>query len=147
MIKKIFIVTLIFCLTSCGYSSVYKNNKSTDLDIRIIEMTGDIEMNNLIKNQLEIFTNDNSENKYEIKINTSYSKKVISKNTQGAASNYELSVTSKFEFGTMEISFIEKFNVKNISDSIEQRNYEQIIKENFASSIREKLIIKLLSLE
>ena len=35
-------------------------------------------------------------------------------------------------------------DIKNFSDTFEQNNYENTIKTNFASSLREKLIIKLL---
>ena len=55
-------------------------------------------------------------------------------------------VEANFDIDSKTITFEEKFIVKNISDSIEQKNYEDIIKKNFASSIREKLIIKLLNL-
>ena len=37
------------------------------------------------------------------------------------------------------------FNIKNNLDSFEQNNYERNIKKNFASSIREKLITKILN--
>ena len=144
MIKKISILLLLF-LYSCGYSAVYKNNSSQDYNIVILEMTGDNVMNKLIKNELEIYSNKNSENNYYVKLNTNYSKEIKSKNNTGTASNYEMIVKANFDIDSKTITFEEKFIVKNISDSIEQKNYEDIIKKNFASSIREKLIIKLLN--
>ena len=146
MIKKISILLLVL-LYSCGYSSVYKNNDSIDYNIVVTEMTGDITINNLIKNELEIYSNKNSENIYSFKLNTSYSKKIKSKNSSGIASNYELVFSANFYTNSETISFEEKFIVKNMSDSIEQRNYENIIKKNFAALIREKLLIKLLNLK
>ena len=145
MIKKISIL-LLFLLYGCGYSSVYKNNDSIDYNIIITEMTGDITINNLIKNELGIHSNKNSENIYKVKLNTSYSKKIKSKNSSGIASNYELVFSANFNINSETISFEEKFIVKNMSDSIEQRNYENIIKKNFAALIKEKLLIKLLNL-
>ena len=38
---------------------VYKNQKSQDFQINIIEMTGDNEINNLIKNELKFYSNKN----------------------------------------------------------------------------------------
>jgi len=146
MIKKISMLLLVL-LYSCGYSSVYKNNGSIDYNIVVTEMTGDITINNLIKNELEIYSNKNSENIYSFKLNTSYSKKIKSKNSSGIASNYELVFSANFNTNSETISFEEKFIVKNMSDSIEQRNYENIIKKNFAALIREKLLIKLLNLK
>ena len=146
MIKKISILLLVL-LYSCGYSSVYKNNDSIDYNIIITEMTGNITINNLIKNELEIHSNKNSENIYNVKLNTSYSKKIKSKNSSGIASNYELIFSANFNTNSETISFEEKFIIKNMSDSIEQRNYENIIKKNFAALIKEKLLIKLLNLK
>ena len=145
MIKKISIL-LLFLLYGCGYSSVYKNNGSIDYNIIITEMTGNITINNLIKNELGIHSNKNSENIYKVKLNTSYSKKIKSKNSSGIASNYELVISANFNINSETISFEEKFIVKNMLDSIEQRNYENIIKKNFAALIKEKVLIKLLNL-
>ncbi len=146
MIKKISILILFF-IYSCGYSSVYKNNNTNDYNIVISKMSGDIVMNKLIKNELEIVSNKNSENNYYVKLNTVYSKEIKSKNNSGVASNYEIIVGANFDIDSKIITFEEKFIIKNISDSIEQKNYEDIIKKNFASSIREKLIIRLLNLQ
>ena len=77
-------------------------------------------------------------------MNTVYTKEIKSKNSSGVASNYEIIIKASFDVDREIITFEEKYIVKNISDSIEQKNYEGIIKKNFASSIREKLIIKLL---
>ena len=144
MIKKLLILILFF-IYGCGYTAIYKNNNTNDYNIIISKMSGDIVMNKLIKNELEIYSNKNSENNYYVKLNTSYSKEIKSKNNTGIASNYEMIVVANFDIDSKIIKLEEKFMVKNISDSIEQKNYEDIIKKNFASSIREKLIIKLLN--
>ena len=144
MIKKLLILILFFTY-GCGYTAIYKNNNTNDYNIIISKMSGDIVMNKLIKNELEIYSNKNSENNYYVKLNTNYSKEIKSKNNTGIASNYEMIVVANFDIDSKIITLEEKFMVKNISDSIEQKNYEDIIKKNFASSIREKLIIKLLN--
>ena len=148
MRKKLFIILLLF-LTSCGYSAIYKNTKSNDLMINIIGMQGDTEMNSLINNELELNSNKESNNKFDININTTFEKKIISKNTSGAASSYQLSAKVEFTITTKDkkekILFFENFIIENDPDSFEQRSYENTMKRNFASSIREKLLIKLSS--
>ena len=148
MRNKLFII-LLFFLTSCGYSAIYKNTKTNDLMINIIGMQGDTEMNSLINSELELSSNKVSNNKFDININTTFEKKVISKNTSGAASSFQLTTKVEFVIITKDkkekILFFEKFNVENDPDSFAQRSYENTIKRNFASSIREKLILKLLS--
>ena len=44
------------------------------------------------------------------------------------------------------LKFDENINIKNETDTFEQNAYEKNIKRNFASSIREKLISAILSL-
>ncbi len=144
MIKKISIF-LLFLIYGCGYTSVYKNNNSKDYNIILSEMSGDIVINKLIKNELEIYSNKNSKNSYTIKLETSYSKKVKTRNSSGVATNYEIIIMTNFIKDSKIISFEENFIVKNMSDSVEQRNYEEIIKKNFASSIREKLVARLIN--
>ena len=146
MIKKLSILILFF-IYGCGYTAIYKDNKINDYNIIISKMSGDIVMNKLIKNELEIISNKDSKNNYYVKLNTIYSKEIKSKNNSGIASNYEITVEASFDIDSKLITFEEKFIVKNISDSIEQKNYEDIIKKNFAASIREKLMTKLLSLQ
>ena len=146
MIKKLSILILFF-IYGCGYTAIYKDNKINDYNIIISKMSGDIVMNKLIKNELEIVSNIDSKNNYYVKLNTIYSKEIKSKNNSGIASNYEITVEASFDIDSEIITFEEKFIVENISDSIEQKNYEDIIKKNFAASIREKLITRLLSLQ
>ena len=143
MIKKLSILILFF-IYSCGYTAIYKDNNINDYNIIISKMSGDIVMNKLIKNELEFNSNKNSKNNYAINLKTLYTKEIKSKNSSGVASNYEIIIKASFDVDREIITFEEKYIVKNISDSIEQKNYEGIIKKNFASSIREKLIIKLL---
>ena len=52
--KNIAIFTFVLFLSHCGYSSIYKNQKSLDFQIEVVDMRGDDEMNNLIKNQIKL---------------------------------------------------------------------------------------------
>ena len=45
------------------------------------------------------------------------------------------------------ISFKESIRIKSMDDAFEQRKYENIIINNFASSIHEKLLLKLKTLQ
>ena len=146
--KNIVIITVLFFVTACGYTSVYKN-KTTNLQINILEMRGDNEFNNFIKNEINLYSDNNSKNKYEISILSKYIKDIISKDTSGVATDFKVSVNAKISIindeETKEFEFNEKINIKNNLDSFEQNSYERNIKKNFASTIREKLITKILS--
>ena len=113
-------------------------------------MTGDNEFNNLIKNEFRMYNNSNSKNKYDISINTNYQKTILSKNSAGTAIDYELSadtiISINFNDKIKILNFKEDINIKNKSNSFNQSVYERNVKKNFASSIKEKFIIKLLDL-
>ena len=147
--KNIIFILFLFFLNNCGYTSVYKNQKSQDFQISIIEMTGDNEINNLIKNELKFYSNRNSNIKYDISINSNYQKVIVSKNSAGVATDYKLIAETVISFdkeGKNNIlNFNENINIKSNSNSYQQNNYEKNIKKNFASSISNKFIIKILN--
>ena len=147
--KNLLIILLIF-LYACGYSPIYKNKNSDNLNIEIVQMKGDNGINQLIKNELRAYSKEGLERSFEININSELGKIIISKDSSGSVTNYQIFVKVRFEIMNNEkienIYFEEKFNIKNISNTFEQRKYENTIKLNFAESIKDKLILKLLSL-
>jgi outer membrane lipopolysaccharide assembly protein LptE/RlpB len=148
--KNIAIITFLLFLSHCGYSSIYKNQQSQNFQLNIIETRGDYEMNNLISNEIKLYSNKESQNIYNIKIDTDYEKKVLTKNSSGVITDYNLYVASVFSINLNNkdktFKFEENINIKNQTDTFEQNTYEKNIKKNFASSIREKLISAIFSL-
>ena len=147
--KNVILILFLFFLNNCGYTSVYKNQNSQDFQIKVINMTGDNEINNLIKNELKFYSNRSSNIKYDISINSKYQKIIVSKNSAGVATDYKLIVDTEISFDKEDknniLNFNENINIKSNSNSFEQNNYEKNIKNNFASSISNKLIINILS--
>ena len=131
-------------------TSIYKNQKSQNFKINIIETTGNNEMNNLIKNEIKLYSSKNTTNIYNLKIDTDYTKETLTKDSTGLITDYKLSVTSIFTIDlkgkTQVIKLKETINIKNQSDSFGQSTYEKNIKRNFASSIRKKLISEIFSI-
>ena len=148
--KNIILICCLVFLNSCGYTSIYKNQKTQDFQINIIGMTGDKELNNLIKNEIGLYSNLNSNIKHDISIESKYEKIIISKNSSGVATDFKIlvNITVKFNLNNeiKSLEFNEKINIKNNSNSFEQKKYEGNIKRNFASSIREKIFIKIFNL-
>ncbi len=150
MFKRIFLILLFVNVTHCGFVPInIANNKNITIqNIKIIG--GDRKLNIFLQKNLERYQQNISENLFNITINSSYEKKVISKNAAGAATKYQLKATANFEIqynNTINnVSFIETFNIDHSSDDFENRSYENSLKENFANSIAQKLIFKLLSL-
>ena len=150
MKNTIFIIFLFF-IYSCGYTAVYKNIKDQNFQIRVTEMQGDREMNNLIKNEIKLYSNRDSLNIFDIAVNTSYSKRVLVKDDAAKITDYELSSSSTFiiyfDTKTKKVVFNENINISNQLDTFDQDMYEKDIKRNFASSIREKLISEIINIK
>ena len=146
--KNIAIITFLLFLSHCGYSSIYKNQQSQNFQLNIIETKGDYEMNNLISNEIKLYSNKEAQKIYNIKINTDYEKKVLTKDSSGVITDYNLSVVSIISINLKNkdktFKFEENINIKIQADTFEQNTYEKNIKRNFASSIREKLISAIL---
>ena len=149
--KNIILITFLFFVCGCGYTSVYKNLKNQDFQIIITEIEGDRDMNNYIKNQIDLYSNKNSINKFNVTIITEYNKEELAKNTSGSVTDYKLSAKSIFTIYFKEKSkkviLNESINIKNQTNNFEQDSYEKNIKINFASSLKEKMISEILSLK
>ena len=148
--RNIILICCLVFLSSCGYTSIYKNQKTQDFQINIIQMSGDKELNNLIKNEIGLHSNISSNKQYDISIESKYEKIIISKNSSGVAVDYKILANIKVNFNLnneiKNLEFNENINIKNNSNSLEQNKYERNIKRNFASSIREKIFIKIFNL-
>lgn len=149
--KKYFYILIFIFLSQCGYTALYDNKKSSDISISFLNMSGDNKMNNLIKSKLIHYLNEDKKKNYKIEIETKYNKSIISKDKKGVASEYKLVANANFNIffkdKKFNLSIEEKLNTKQSSNSFELKKYEQIIKNNFAESIKEKLILKLLTIE
>ena len=149
--KNIILISILFFIYSCGYTSVYKNLQDQDFQLTITDLQGDRDMNNLIKNQINLYSNKDSINKFNIEIDTKYDKSVLTKNSAGLVTDYELNVNSTFtvyfDQKSKKLTFSETINIKNRTDTFEQDSYERNIKRNFSSSLREKLISEILTLK
>ena len=146
--RNIFILFVILFITHCGFSPVYKSN-TLNYQINISKIEGDKIINSKIKSEIERISDKNIQKIFNVEIYTKYEKIIAAKNSKGSITDYLLIATATFIISNNEktetIVFQEKQNVKNNSDFVEQRNYENTIKKNFASSFVKKLNLSLLS--
>ena len=149
MIKKFLILIISFNLIShCGFTPLYSNKSDVNFSITSIEFKGDKEINNYLKNNLNKFINNKSKKKYIIKIDSNYSKNVLSKNKAAETTNFELSTNTTFQILSnnkvlKEFKISEKKIIDNIDDDLEEQKNEKIAKQNFASSMTSKLITEI----
>ena len=147
--KKLIKFLIIILIPGCGFEPIYSTKNNLDYKLNTIERKGDSSIDNLIATELQRLSNDQSNKLIDIVINTSYEKKIISKDSKGSVSDYQININTKFliifKEKELKFQFSDKQNIKNISDIFEQKNYENIIKKNFANSAVRKLNLELIN--
>ena len=83
----------------------------------------------------------------DVNIKSKFSKDILSKDSTGKATKYNLKADFEFSLNTGEVSrtikMFEEFKIDNIEDNVEENNYIKIIKRNFAEIVSEKLILNI----
>ena len=147
MIKKnIIVIFLIIFLNSCGFTPIYLKKNDVQFSIEQVNYSGDRDLNNFLKINLEQYKNEKIKNKISIDVKSTYEKMILSKDGTGEVTNYQLEAEVIFliKSNNKEIKIFEKKIIDAMSDKFEEARYERIIKQNFASSITNKLISKLI---
>ena len=154
MQKKIFLLLFFLLLSSCGYEAIYSKKNSINYNFSISELNfvGDRDINLKIKEKLNSYTLDKKNKNFKIKISSTGTRTVSSKNIAGDATSFKSTVVIKVEISTsnkLKNSFVmsETFNYNNNSNKFSLKKYEREIKNNLAETISEKLIFKLSNIQ
>ena len=148
--KKIILILIFSFVYGCGYTSLLKNQNQQNIKININSTEGDFQTNNFIKNQIKLSSNPLSTKNFDINILSKYEKIIIAKDSAGVATDYKINISLDFIIlskNNLKVSYSDSINIKNNSENFEQIEYEREIKKNFASDIKDKLILYLLSLD
>ena len=145
--KSINLIIIFLLFISCGYSPLYKDLSNVNFSITLDEIKGNRTINNLIKKKLNTYNSNVAEKYYNIDVNTKYIKDIIAKDTTGAATEYKLIISTSFKVNSSdyerEFMFQESFNMKSISDKLEEQDYENNVQSNLVNIITRKLILQL----
>ena len=147
MIKKnIILLLLLFFFNSCGFTPIYMANKNVNFSIEQANYIGDRELNNFLKVNLNKYKNEKLDNKILVEISSEYNKIILSNDAAGEVTNYQLeaNVVILIKNTNKKIKIYENSIMKNMADKFEEERYERSIKQNFASSITNKLISELI---
>jgi len=144
--KNIIILTLIFFLANCGFTPIYLKNDNVNFSIEQIEFTGDRDLNNFLKINLDRYKNQKNDNKISLDVETKYEKNILSKDGTGKISSYQLNAEAIFIIKSTNkiIKIKEKKILESKDDKFEEARNEKSIKQSFASSLSNKLISELI---
>jgi len=145
MKKSIILVSIIFLLTQCGFTPIHLKNKNLNFSIEQISYTGDRELNNFLKTNLDQYKNEKVDNKIYIEANSIYKKIILSKDKTGKVTNYQLEAEVIFLIKPLnkKINITEKKIVDSKDDKFEETRNERSVKQSFASAISQKILLEL----
>tara|TARA_B100001248_G_scaffold225023_1_gene182458 strand:+ start:47 stop:514 length:468 start_codon:yes stop_codon:yes gene_type:complete len=143
-----FLIVLSFFVYSCGFTPQYAGFKNLEFDLVVDKVSGDRDFNNEIKVQIKRYDRgrDNVE-KIKLSFDSDYEKVILTRNTKGEATKYNLKVNVIFdvisENYSTKILFSDEFRIDRIEDTVEENNYIKIVKSNFAERAIEKVILSI----
>ena len=151
---KVIIFSLLICVsTACSYDPIFSMKDNYEFKIERITLNGDKEINSIIKRNLSLAKTDNEsyKKKYYINVNTTKEKKIISKDSEGDPSTFEISITAIYEIlDNQKLLLNRKFENKNIynneSDKFKLKQSEKIIIENLSEKISDDIISSIINL-
>ena len=150
-IKHIFYLITLIVFTNCGYTPVSKNIDDVNFIIKISEINGERKIDNLIKSNLKNYAFNDSENIFDVKVDTKYTKNIIAKDSTGAATEYKIIIEVIFRVNSKnynnEYKFKESFNMQSMSDKLDEQDYEENIQSNLVNTITRKFILRLSTLK
>ena len=129
-------------LSSCTYEPIL-NNKNHKFSINVDKMNGDQKINSIIVNNF--YNLKGKEKKYDLTISSTKVKNIISKDSKGDPSIFELIINVNYnvkkEGKTLIANTINRTaTYNNITDKFELENYEKTIINNLTKSISDKII-------
>ena len=152
-IYKIILIFLILGLTSCGYNPIF-SEKNYNFEINQTSFSGEKEINQVIESKFNLIKNNQSikKKKYDLEINSSKVRKIISKDSKGDPLKFEMNISVDFKIinnGNLLLNKeIKKKSIyNNISDLFELEQNEKIIIENISENISDIIFSSIINLD
>ena len=144
-IANYILIFSLLLLTNCGYQAVL-NNQNYQFSINVNKINGDQKINSLIINRLKQL--EENERIYNLSLTSNKEKLIISKDSKGDPSIFEIKINVNYVVKKdEEILISNKINKKttynNITDKFELENYEKTIINNLVSEISDNIMLSI----
>ena len=148
--KSILLILLFFILANCGFEPIYSSKKS-NFNIGEIKITNKNKFNSIIKNNLKNISNNESQNKFDLIINSEKKRIVSSKDTKGNPQLLTMIISVEVQIIKDNViknkkNFSQNFSYSNNSNKFSLAQYEKDIEKNLINKIIENINTYLLSL-
>ena len=146
--KKLLYASIFILLFNygCGFTPKYKGFTGINFYLILNSVSGDRDLNNAISSQMNRYKSGKKEYQIiKLDLNSKFNKFSVAKNSKGETTKYNLKAVIEIKLTTNEVNrkiiLIEEFKIDKINDSVEEENYIKIIKQDFAQSFVERLIL------
>ena len=148
--KSILLTLLFFILANCGFEPIYSSKKS-NFNIDEIKITNKNRFNTIIENNLRNISNSESQNIFDLIINSERKKIVSSKDAKGNPQLLTMIISVEIQIIKNNVikntkNFSENFSYSNDSNKFSLGQYEKDIEKNLINEIIENINSYLLSL-
>jgi len=148
--KSILLILLFFILANCGFEPIYSSKKS-NFNIGEIKIISKDKFNSIIKNNLKNISNNESQNKFDLIINSEKKRIISSKDTKGNPQLLTMIISVEVQVIKDNViknkkNFSQDFSYSNNSNKFSLAQYEKNIEKNLINKIIENLNTYLLSL-
>ena len=138
-------ISLLVLIYGCSYKPILSNQKY-NFAFNKIDTKGEKSINGFIKSNL--INKSTGEEKFDILLNTTKNKKIISSDQKGDPLVFELTITLNYEVKKNNENIIsetikKKISYNNIKDKFELSKYEENIKKNISANISDEILIGL----
>ena len=146
--KKIIATLLTFIIfTSCGYTPIY-SNKNFDFKLKNIISSKDNQLNSNVEKKLLVFSNQESQKIISLKIDVQRKINILTKDSKGDPSRYEMIIDIKLETSyrqnqNINQSFKERFNYNSNVNKFELNQYEKETEDLLIDKNIDRIIIYL----
>lgn len=147
--KKFTSSLLLICLllAGCDYQPLYSSKNLKNFSLDNIEFIENSEINDLLNNSLRRYQINESDNSYNVLINSDYKKIEREKDGSGKITQFEIIINVRFELFNKDrkdnFEFTESTLMQSYSNKIEEQQYERSIKSNMVRNIVNKFELKI----
>ena len=149
-LKYIFIFVLVL---SCGYTPIYQTDQKLDIKLDTINSSGDKSINREIVKNLEKYRDSESNNIFDLSINSTKRENVVTKDKKGNATSFKLTLEVDINLSnnsngknfTKKFTKDMSFNSKNNKFELDQ--YRINLEKNMISQILQDINLYFRNLE
>ena len=148
MIKKLSLLCfLIIFINNCGFTPIY-SNKDKNFVINKIDLVGDIEVNKILSDRLNIYKNNaDAKRFFDIVINSKSTKTTLTKDKKGNPAQFSQSVsvnliiTDIINNTEIQQNFTESSTYDSSDNKFDLKKYENNLIKNMSEKIYSDLIL------